>query len=158
MDNTSYTSSDNLHTQSSSVSLLDDYDNYCALSMSSLLAQGEIPSAHRRIADNYMLIKKIYGFNSLQYRINNADKALLAKYDFNPLEYCTIKQINEEIEYLKKWSFSMDEILCKEADEILNIRLRELKFLVTNKYAIVSNELYNGYMALEKYFETISKY
>ena len=139
-------------------SLTDKNDVYCTLSMSYLLAQGEIPVAHKRIADNYMIIKKIYGFNTLQSRISSADKNKLAKYDFAPLEYCTIKQINEELEYLKKWSSSHDESLRKEADEILNIRLNELKFISSNRYAIVSNELYCGYKALEKYFEAISKY
>ena len=138
--------------------LTEKNDVYCSLSMSHLLAQGEIPSAHKRVADNYMIIKKIYGFNTLQSRISNTDKNKLAKYDFAPLEYSTIKQINEELEYLKKWSYSSDRLLRQEADEILNIRLNELKFINSNKYAIVSNELYNGYMALEKYFEAISKY
>lgn len=159
LDNGSSLSSGNYFTNPSAISCLTDTnDVYCTLSMSYLLAQGEIPPAHKRVADNYMIIKKIYGFNTLQSRISNIDKNKLAKYDFVPLEYCTIKQINEELEYLKKWSYSQDSLLRKEADEILNIRLNELKFLMSNKYAILTNELYNGYMALEKYFEAISKY
>ncbi len=138
--------------------LSSENDSYCALSMSALLASGEVPASHKRIADNYMIIKKIYGFNTLQSGISNVDKNRLLKYDFSPLEFSTMKQINEEIEYLKKWSTSMDPILRSEADEILNIRVKELKYLNANKYAMLSNEFYNGFMALEKYFETISKY
>jgi len=137
---------------------IGEYDKYCSLSMSALLAREEVPVAHKRIADNYMIIKKIYGLNALQTRISNCDRSKLAKYDFSPLEYSTLKQINEEIEFLKKWSVSMDANLRKEANEILNIRVKELKFLNANKYALVSNEIYNGYMALEKYLEIISKY
>lgn len=137
---------------------LEQNDNFSSLSMSSLLAKGNIPFSHRRIADNYMIIKKIYGFNSLQNRISLAEKSLLAKYDFNPLEYSTIKQINEEIQYLQKWSYSLDDLLRTEADKILEIRLKELKFLITNKYVTKTNEIYSGYLSLERYFEMISKY
>jgi len=144
--------------KSSATTKPDGYDNFTGLSLSSLLAQGEIPPSHKRVADNYMVIKKIYGFNTLQTRISNADKALLAKYDFTVLEYSTIKQVNEEIDFMKKWSASPEPKLRAESNELLNIRMCELKFIITNKYTVSSNELYNGYLALEKYFETISKY
>lgn len=139
-------------------SLSDDNDKFSSLSTSALLARGEIPMSHRRVADNYMIIKKIYGFPVVQSRIDNQEKALLAKYDFNPLEYSTIKQINEELAFLKKWSFTLDDNLRIDADEIIQIRAKELKFLVASRYTVVTNEVFSGYMALEKYFEDISKY
>ena len=159
LDKDNVSSNGNIYTSSGCLNVLPgEGDSYCSLSMSALLASGEVPPSHKRIADNYMIIKKIYGLNTLQSRISNADRSRLLKYDFAPLEYSTMKQINEEIEYLKKWSLSMDPVLCKEADEILNIRVKELKYLNANKYTFDSNEFYNGYLALEKYFETISKY
>ena len=82
--------------------------------MSAMLARGEVPDSHRRVADNYMVIKKIYGTPVVQPRINTAEKALLAKYDFNLLEFSTIKQINEELSFLKKWSLSLDKNLRKD--------------------------------------------
>lgn len=139
-------------------SLSEDNDKFSSLSTSALLARGEVPASHRRVADNYMIIKKIYGFPVVQSRIDNQEKALLAKYDFNPLEYSTIKQINEELAFLKKWSFTLDDNLRIDADEIIQIRAKELKFLVATRYTIVTNEVFNGYLALEKYFEDISKY
>ncbi len=123
-----------------------------------MLARGEVPPSHRRIADNYMIIKKIYGFPVVQSRIEHQEKNLLAKYDFNPLEFSTIKQIKEELSFLKKWSISLDCGLRMDSDEIVQIRAKELKFLVATRYANLTNEIYNGYMALEKYFEDISKY
>lgn len=105
-----------------------------------------------------MIIKKIYGFPVVQSRIEHQEKNLLAKYDFNPLEFSTIKQINEELSFLKKWSISLDCGLRMDSDEIVQIRAKELKFLVATRYANLTNEIYNGYMALEKYFEDISKY
>ena len=70
----------------------------------------------------------------------------------------TIKQINEELSFLKKWSRSLEEELQKDADKIIEIRAKELKFLLSSRYTTISNEIYNGYLALEKYFEDISKY
>ena len=80
-------------------SLSCDDDKFSSLSMSAMLARGEVPDSHRRIADNYMVIKRIYGSPVVQSRINNHDKALLTKYDFNLLEFSTIKQINEELSF-----------------------------------------------------------
>ena len=139
-------------------SLSCDDDKFSSLSMSAMLARGEVPDSHRRVADNYMVIKRIYGSPVVQPRIDNHDKALLSKYDFNLLEYSTIKQINEELSFLKRWSLSLDKNLKKDADEIIQIRAKELKFLVASKYVNLSSEIYNGYKALERYFEEISKY
>lgn len=156
----SYTYSDNnLTTQTTGLSALStEKDKFSSLSTSAMLARSEVPASHRRVADNYMIIKKIYGFSAVQSRITNADRTLLAKFDFNPLEYSTIKQINEELTYLKKWSVAPEAILRAEADELLQIRCKELKYIISSSYANITNEIYNGYMALNRYFEDISKY
>lgn len=133
-------------------------DSFIALSTSALLAKSAVPYSHRRIADNYVIIKRVYKFQAVQSRISNTERQLLQKYDFNTLEFSTIKQINEELAYLKKWSTSSNELLRKDADEILQIRCKELKFIVASRYVSITNEIYNGYKALEKYFEEISKF
>lgn len=135
-----------------------DEDAFTALSTSALLAKSSVPYSHRRIADNYVIIKKVYRFQAVQSRISTAERQLLKKYDFNTLEFSTIKQINEELSYLKKWSMSSNDLLRKDSDEILQIRSKELKYIVASRYASISNEIYNGYKALEKYFEEISKF
>ena len=139
-------------------SLSCDDDKFSSLSMSAMLARGEVPEVHRRTADNYMVIKKIYGAPVVQPRINNKERALLAKYDFNPLEYSTIKQINEELSFLKRWSMSLEKNLRADANEIIQISAKELKFLVASRYVSVTSEIYQGYKAIERYFEEISKY
>ena len=136
----------------------NEEDAFTALSTSALLAKSSVPYSHRRIADNYVIIKRIYRFQAVQSRITNAERQLLQKYDFNTLEFSTIKQINEELAYLKKWSTSSNELLRKDADALLQIRSKELKYIVASRYATISNEIYNGYKALERYFEEISKY
>ena len=134
-----------------------DDDAFTALSTSALLAKSAVPYSHRRIADNYVIIKKVYRFQAVQARITNTEIQLLKKYDFNTLEYSTIKQVNEELSYLKKWSTSNNELLRKD-DNLLQIRCKELKYIVASRYSTVTNEIYNGYKALEKYFEEISKF
>lgn len=136
----------------------DSKEKFSSLSASSMLAKVGVPLSHILVADNYMVIKKVYGTPVVKSRITSKDKALLGKYDFNQLEYSTIKQINEEIELLKKWSISLDDNLKADSDRIMEIRSNELKYLAACRYTLISNEIYNGYLALEKYFEDISKY
>ena len=133
-------------------------DAFTALSTSALLAKSSVPYSHRRVADNYVIIKRVYHFQAVQSRITNAERQLLQKYDFNTLEFSTIKQINEELSYLKKWSTSTNDLLRKDADMLLQIRCKELKYIVASRYSSVTNEFYNGYKALERYFEEISKF
>lgn len=133
-------------------------DTFTSLSTSALLAKNAVPYSHRRIADNYVIIKRIYKFQVVQSRISNQEIALLKKYDFNTLECSTIKQINEELAYLKKWSYASNEVLGQEADEIIQIRAKELKFIVASKYSTLTDEIYDGYKALERYFEEITKF
>ena len=133
-------------------------DAFTALSTSALLAKSAVPYSHRRIADNYVIIKKVYRFQVVQSRISNSERQLLQKYDFNTLEFSTIKQINEELSYLKKWATSSNESLRKDADNLLQIRSKELKYINASRYSTITDEIHNGYKALERYFEEISKF
>ncbi len=131
---------------------------FTSRSYAALLAKNTIPYSHKKLADNYMIIKRIFQFQAVQSRITAAEKQLLAKYDFNTLEYTTMKQMYEELALLQKWSASNDEKLKTDADAIMEIRTKELKFIDANSYVTISNEIYRGYVALEHYFEEISKF
>ena len=133
-------------------------DTFENLDIASLLSYSNIPQSHKKIADNYMVIKKIYGFQTINSKISVYERNLLKQYDFDTLENTTINKMNEEIELLKKWSNSKNKKLQLDADTILQIRVKELKFLMGYKYTLVSNELSREYLALEKYLETVSKY
>lgn len=141
-------------TSRSAFSSMDEV--FTSRSYAALLAKNVIPYSHKKIADNYVIIKQVFKFQAVMPRITNAEKALLAKYDFNTLEYTTVKQMYEELSLLQKWA--MDEKLKADSDTILEIRTKELKFIVASSYASISNELYKGYLALENYFVEISKY
>lgn len=134
----------------------NDSDVFTSRSYAALLAKNEVPSYHVRLADNYAIIKKIFKFQAVMSRITNVEKALLKKYDFNTLEYTTMKQMYEELALLQKWS--SDANLKEDADKILDIRVKELKYLDASHYAQISNEIYNGYMALAHYLKEISHY
>ena len=58
-------------------SLSNDDDAFTALSTSALLAKSAVPYSHRRVADNYVIIKRIYRFQAVQSRINNLELQLL---------------------------------------------------------------------------------
>lgn len=139
-------------------SFSSESDTFTSLSTSALLAKNAVPQSHKRVADNYVIIKRIYKFQAVQSRINSQELALLKKYDFQPLECSTVKQINQELAFLKKWSFSANEDLAQDADSIIQIRVKELKFIVASKYANISDEIFDGYRALERYFEEITKF
>lgn len=131
---------------------------FTSRSYAALLAKNNIPFSHRKIADNYVIIKRVFKFQAVMSRISNAEKSVLAKYDFNTLEFTTVKQMYDELSLLQKWALSSDEKLKADADELLEIRTKELKFIVATRYASISNEIYKGYVALENYYHEISKY
>ena len=69
-----------------------------------------------------------------------------------------MKQMYDELGLLQKWSMSEDANLRDMSDNILLIRVKELKFLEASRYASISNEIYNGYKALDQYLKEISKF
>ena len=134
----------------------NENDVFTSRSYAALLARNIVPPSHRKIADNYVIIKRVFKFQAVMSRISNVEKALLSKYDFNTLEYTTMKQMYEELELLQKWA--SDSNLKSDAEKILEIRVKELKYLDASHYASVSNEIYNGHMALEHYLQEISRF
>lgn len=138
--------------------LSNQEDTFTSHSCAAMLAKNNVPFSHKRVADNYIVIKRIYKFQAVQSRISATERELLQKYDFNTLEFTTAKQMNEELVLLQDWSSSRDKALRDDADKIMEIRTKELKFIDANYYATISNEIYQGYIALTHYFEEISKF
>ena len=134
-------------------------DDLCSdLDTSALLAKASVPFSHRRIADNYVILRKICSFQVVQPRISKMETALLMKYSFNTLENTTISKINQELALLKEWSTSTNDELRADSDEILRIRVKELKFMLSNNYTVNSNEVFKGYKAIETYLKNINSY
>lgn len=134
----------------------DAYSRYDNLSISALIARGQISSKQRQLATNYMVIKRIFGFSAVHSRITNSERAILKKYGFDLLENTTISQMNRQLEQLKSWSNQGDSFVKAYADEIFEIRIKELKFLRASNYSTAVGEFYDGYKALERYIEYIA--
>jgi len=135
-----------------------DEDTGAALLRTVVLAKSNVPYSHKRAADNFVVIKRMYNFHTVKATITLSEYDLLKRYDMEPLESTTINKANDEIEFLKKWSFSENKELRHDADKIIVIRAKELKNITASAYANIPNEMYNGYKAIEKYFEEITKF
>mgnify|MGYP007069889045 CR=1 FL=1 len=133
-----------------------DNDIFTSRSFNSLLLKNCVPYSHKKIADDYVIIKKIFGFQAVKSRISNTEKSLLAQYSLKTLEYTTIDEMYDELALLQQWA--QDETMKEIADNILKIRAKELKFITAMRYTTVSDEIYKGYIVLENYFTEISKY
>ena len=129
-----------------------------SIGIESLIKNSSVPPSHKRIADSYIFLKNMYGAIMPYSNITKEERDLLSKFDFAPLEFSTQNQIKDEIDFLKKWSAFNDDKMSKTADEILQIRVKELKNIISNRYVFVSNEIYTGFKVLEQYLENISKY
>ena len=123
-----------------------------------LLANGRVPSSHKRVADNYIIIKRFYKSQSLKSCILNSEMDLLRRYNRKALSELSVAEVNHEILTLQDWSFSGDDRLMKDAETLIQIRAKELRFILSSKYSLYSYEINNGYRALERYFEEITKF
>lgn len=137
---------------------LNSEDLCTDLEVSSLLAKTSVPYSHRRVANNFVLLRKICSFQVVQPRITKTEENLLSKYFFATLENTTISKMNREIVQLKDWATSTDDKLRNDSFSILEIRVKELKFILSNNYTLNSNEMYKGYKALDAYLTSITKY
>ncbi len=137
---------------------LNSEDLCTDLEVSSLLAKTSVPYSHRRVANNFVLLRKICSFQVVQPRITKTEENLLSKYFFATLENTTISKMNREIVQMKDWATSTDDKLRNDSFSILEIRVKELKFILSNNYTLNSNEMYKGYKALDAYLTSITKY
>lgn len=133
-------------------------DEFTELSTTALLARKSVPALHRELANNYVLIKRIYKFQAVKSTLTEQNKNLLNKYNFLPLAETSIEKVNSELELMRNMSANENEQVRFEADELIKIRTKELKYITASSYSRYDNELNKGYTALERYFEEISKY
>lgn len=132
-------------------------DYYANINTAVALGKAHVPIKHKQLASNYVLIKRIFGSCAAVIPITNADRAVLARHGFMTLENSNISQINRQIEQLKNWSNSGDILLAAYADELFEIRIKELKHLRLTVSSGRYVEFQDGYRALEKYIEYIAR-
>ena len=132
-------------------------DYYANINTSVVLGKTQVPMRHKQLASNYVLIKRIFGSCAAVIPISNADRAILGRHGFMPLENSTISQVNKQIEQLKSWANSGDILLGAYANELFEIRIKELKYIRLTVTSGRSIEFQDGYKAFEKYIEYIAK-
>ena len=89
--------------------------------------------------------------------ITYADRATLSRHGFLPLELSTVSQVNRQIEQLKSWANGGDILLAAYANELFEIRIKELKYLCLTMTPARSVEFKDGFKAFEKYVEYIAR-
>jgi len=152
-------SSRGIHRSMLDISVLQNHpDEPVNLATPAVVSRRDVPESHRRVADNFMILKKIFGQPVVHSRISSEEKSFLANYDLKPLEKSVFKEIEEELNVLKKWGNFGNLELQKASDRIMFIRAKELKHLIATKYVSLENEEMNGHKALERYFDNITKY
>ena len=131
-------------------------DIYANINTAVALARTNVPVKHKQLASNYVLIRKIFGSSAAAIPITQADRAVLSRHGFMPLEYTSISHINRQIEQLKNWANGGDILLGAYAQELLEIRIKELKYIRLTVTSGRNTEFKQGYLALEKYIEYIA--
>ena len=125
---------------------------------SSIHERGDVPESHRIIADNYMILKKIYGKPVVASKLTIEESNFLRKYNFAPLEICSSAQMEEELFLLRKWKLEGAKIVQDISDIIITIRNKELKSIMATSYKRNTSGDSLGYKIFENYLENISKY
>ena len=77
LDNTFDNSTDFDLTSKSAFS--SENDSFTSRSFAAMLARNIVPQSHKNIADNYLIVKKVFKFQVCQSRIANVEKSLLEK-------------------------------------------------------------------------------
>ncbi len=126
------------------------------ISLQSLFRKSRISAKQKEVANNYMVIKRIFGFSAVNSRISNSETALLRQYGMRLLEETTSRTMFNELETLIEWSKTGDAIKRVHSDNIFEIRVKELKFLQANNSLMKLGELYDGYSILERYIEYLA--
>ncbi len=136
---------------------INSNDIYSNINTAVALGKTQVPIKHKQLASNYVLIKKIFGFCAASIPITNSDRAVLSRHGFSPLENTTISQANRQIELLKNWSNSNDILLATYANELFEIRIKELKYIRLTVSSGRLAEFQDGFKAFEKYVEYIAR-
>ena len=132
-------------------------DYYSNINTAIALGKTHVPMKHKQLASNYVLIKKIFGSSIASIPITSADRATWSRHGFLPLENSSVSQVNRQIDQLKSWANGGDILLAAYANELFEIRIKELKFLRLTITSGRSVEFKDGYKAFEKYVEYIAR-
>lgn len=123
------------------------------ISISGLFLRSKVSDFQKMLSRNYSTLKKIFSYTIIQPKVTNVEYNSLKAIGFYPLEATSDKKMLEELIKLIEWSNSSDIKLIKASNEIFNIRVKELKFIMANTSPSSRLEFEKGYMVLDKYLD-----
>ena len=123
------------------------------ISLSGLFLRSKISNFQKSLSRNYSTLKKIFSYSVIQPMVTNVEYNKLKSFGFFPLETTTDKKMLEELKKLVEWSNSDEKNMQKTSDEIFNIRVKELKYLMANTSPTTRLEFEAGYFVLERFIE-----
>ena len=126
------------------------------ISLSGLFLRSKVSPYQKSLANNYITIRKIFSYTVVQPKVTNVEYNKLREINFAPAEYTAPETMYEELMLIVDWSNSKDYYTRKFADEVFEIRVRELKYLLANTSNVKLMELNGGYRVLERYLEFIA--
>ena len=126
------------------------------ISLSGLFLRSKVSPYQKSLANNYITIRKIFSYTVVQPKVTNVEYNKLREINFAPVAYTASETMYEELMLIVDWSNSKDYYTRKFADEVFEIRVRELKYLLANTSNVKLMELNGGYRVLERYLEFIA--
>lgn len=123
------------------------------ISMQGLFLKSKIPSYQKSIAGNYVTIKKIFSCTLSCPKITNFELKTLLNAGMIPLEETDDVKMVNELSKILDISSSNDKNAIILAENIFKIRVKELKFILSNVPVTKRYELKNGFIVFEKYLE-----
>ncbi len=126
------------------------------ISIEGLFLRSRASNLQKSTSNNYVMIKKIFSYTVVQPKVSHVEYSKLEKNGFFPLEATGAEKMYEELMKLIEWSNSCKPSFQKLSDEIFEIRVKELKYILAHTSKAKLNELEEGYDVLEKYLEFIA--
>ena len=100
------------------------------ISIAGLFLRDKVPVSQKSVANNYMTIKKIFSYTIVQPKVTNVEYNKLKEYSMLPLEETDDETMYHELMRIVEWANSDDWGFIRLSDEIFNIRVKELKFII----------------------------
>lgn len=126
------------------------------ISLQGLFLRSKVPVFQKSIANNYVTIKKIFSYTVVQPGVSNTECAKMRDLGFSPLESTSEEKAYNELMQLIEWSNEENRLLKEAANEVFEIRVKELKYILANTSKAKLAELEGGYKIYDKYLEFIA--
>lgn len=127
------------------------------ISLSGLFLRSKVSIEQRALANNYVMLKKIFSYTVVQPKVTNGEYKFLDENNIAPLEYTAAKEMHDELMKIVDLTNSNNSNKIELANKIFAIRVKELKYILANVPKVRLSEMKDGYIVLDKYLEFIAR-